>query len=85
MEGPAVKVDIYIASAPVVGAWCACDNKAMEITYEHQWKGSSPTRSRSESTIPPNDEREKDPLKNRSGRVVDRCKYGLTASSPKNC
>jgi hypothetical protein len=35
------EVDLYIASAPVVGAWCACNDRAMEITYEHRWEGSS--------------------------------------------
>ena len=34
-------MDLYIASAPVVGAWCACNNGAMELTYERRWNGSS--------------------------------------------
>jgi hypothetical protein len=33
------EVDLYIASAPVVGAWCSCADKAMEITYERRWSG----------------------------------------------
>ena len=35
------EVDIYIASAPVVGARCACADRAMEIIYESRWAGSS--------------------------------------------
>jgi hypothetical protein len=34
------EVDIYIASAPLVGAWCSCKESAMEITYERRWDGS---------------------------------------------